>query len=708
MSDSQPASADRAVFLSYASQDAEAARRICDSLRSGGVEVWFDAAGGLEHGDEWDAKIRRQIKECVLFIPVISASTQARHEGYFRLEWELAAQRAMSIASGVPFVLPVLIDDTREPDAIVPDRFRMVQWTKLRSGEVPPEVQQRFLKLWSHRTGVLKHETAGASVNTTSLPAVPSATETIGKPGAKAYAMIAVTVLTVVVVVGWWLLSRRNKPAPTESFAKAPAVAVASAEVSAKLDDKSVAVLAFADLSVAHDSEYFSDGISEELLNVLAKVPGLKVTARTSSFHFKGKDTPIPEIAAKLGVAYVIEGSVQHAGERVKITAQLIKAVDGFHVWSDTFTRDAKDVFAVEEEIAGLIAKQLSLKLGATSAAATAPLNPQAFELYVQGRQLWSRRTEGDYLRAEAHFNRALELEPNFARAYVGRADARLFIAMRRGQAGTWAQRDAPILAEIAADIQRALALDPDLAEAHASMGNLHGFRGERDEAVQEYLTAIRLNPNYATAYQWQALEYWRQGRLSEARAAALAAVKADPFSSVVAAACSTVLQSAGDLTEALAHAERAISLQPDSMRSIGSKSVILLDLGRRDEALVLARSIIGHDISTQGLGRALLVLGTAGAAEEVEKARHVSGPLSSLMELEGAAALGKWEEFFAHWNTSNITIDDAWYLYVPTLDPIRTDARFVGLLKETGLLEAHARFQAWRKAHPPEKPMTR
>ena len=106
-------SAGKGVFLSYASQDAEAARRICDSLRSGGVEVWFDADGGLEHGDEWDAKIRRQIKECVLFIPVISASSQARHEGYFRIEWDLAAERARGIASGVPFILPVVIDDTR-------------------------------------------------------------------------------------------------------------------------------------------------------------------------------------------------------------------------------------------------------------------------------------------------------------------------------------------------------------------------------------------------------------------------------------------------------------------------------------------------------------------------------------------------------------------------------------------------------------------
>ncbi len=142
-----------AVFLSYASQDAEAARKICAALRAGGAEVWLDAEGGLEHGDEWDAKIRRQIRECVLFIPLISANSQARHEGYFRIEWDIAAERARGIAAGVPFILPVVTDDTPEPDALVPDRFRSVQWTRLRGGEVPPEVQQRFLRLWAQRTG---------------------------------------------------------------------------------------------------------------------------------------------------------------------------------------------------------------------------------------------------------------------------------------------------------------------------------------------------------------------------------------------------------------------------------------------------------------------------------------------------------------------------------------------------------------------------
>src|SRR3954465_13962509 len=145
MSETPSTPSSRAVFLSYASQDRDAARRVWEALRSVGIDVWFDD-GGLEHGDEWDAKIRRQIKDCVLFIAIISAHTQAREEGYFRIEWDLAAERARGIAHGVAFILPVVIDDTREPEALVPDRFRTVQWTKLRGGEVSPELKARFLK----------------------------------------------------------------------------------------------------------------------------------------------------------------------------------------------------------------------------------------------------------------------------------------------------------------------------------------------------------------------------------------------------------------------------------------------------------------------------------------------------------------------------------------------------------------------------------
>ena len=216
---SHPGAAGRAVFLSYASQDADAARRIAEALRAAGVEVWFDVEGGLEHGDEWDAKIRRQIKECVLFIPLVSANTQSRLEGYFRLEWELAAQRAMSIASGVAFILPVVIDDTREPDALVPDRFRMVQWTRLPGGVVPPDVQARFLKLWSHRTGALTHEqTVGGALRPDSSE--PSRRKAAPTMKSKRWLVPAIIGVLAIAALALWQPWRTGAPVtanPTEA-----------------------------------------------------------------------------------------------------------------------------------------------------------------------------------------------------------------------------------------------------------------------------------------------------------------------------------------------------------------------------------------------------------------------------------------------------------------------------------------------------------
>jgi tetratricopeptide (TPR) repeat protein len=202
-------SSQGAIFLSYASQDTEAAKRIRDALRSAGVDTWFDQEGGLEHGDEWDAKIRRQIKECVLFIPIISAHTQARHEGYFRIEWDLAAERSHGIAQGVPFILPVVIDDTREPEALVPDRFRKVQWMRLPGGAVPPDVLNRFLKLWSHRTGALSHEEQQRLQASHSAESSP---QSRGRLGTKARAIGVVLLLALAAAAGWRIFGRGRNP----------------------------------------------------------------------------------------------------------------------------------------------------------------------------------------------------------------------------------------------------------------------------------------------------------------------------------------------------------------------------------------------------------------------------------------------------------------------------------------------------------------
>ncbi|MBX3738800.1 MAG: tetratricopeptide repeat protein [Candidatus Didemnitutus sp.] len=213
--------ANKAIFLSYASQDAEAAKRICDALRASGIEVWFDVEGGLETGDEWDAKIRRQIKECVLFLPLISANTQAREEGYFRIEWDLATERARGIASGVPFILPIVIDDTREPNALVPDRFRSVQWTRAPGGELPAATQAKFAKLWSHRAGVARHQAAVASAvsDTPTIPAAPTPPRKTGLWLAVGAAIVAVGAVALVLTRHEDKSAAASKPPATPSVA---------------------------------------------------------------------------------------------------------------------------------------------------------------------------------------------------------------------------------------------------------------------------------------------------------------------------------------------------------------------------------------------------------------------------------------------------------------------------------------------------------
>ncbi len=882
----------KAVFLSYASQDAEAAKRIAEALRAAGVEVWFDQ-NELVGGDAWDAKIRKQIKECALFVPIISANTQARREGYFRLEWRLAVERMRQMDDDLPFLLPVVIDGTKDAEAFVPDKFREVQWTRVRLDESPTELAARVARLLGGEVleagrprpaergegtappskrktglekwwwlifpimgmsvpiiGMLKRPSrphpepppgivsgqpaqpqlsearqltqraralldkidstandfavaeslakraieldptdgevwaVSSRINSAYLtrgfergdmrrnaalsqaeravklaPESPEAWLALGRanfdsnfaradeairhglklapndgrlllalassyrrqdrfdeamtlyqraavqPDVRALALYnqhlihffycrfseaercirdAITLVPTsnmvaglaMLEVTWrgnvvearrllanapaeirnqprivyasalvalmaheshealqalhqqpadyindawftgpkgllvgfahaqlgnkeaariaWesglaVVKRRLDEAPNDSEAHlrrgellgwlgqdeeamqearvfnelrrrrstdwtdspariyaaigradlavpeltslidAPPTggrwpltrallrldplwdklrgdprfqklceeqAIKPAVPATKIDDKSVAVLAFANLSDDKANEYFSDGISEELLNVLAKVPGLKVSARTSAFYFKGKETPIPEIAQKLGVAYVVEGSVRKAGDKVRITAQLIKAADGFHVWSDTFTRDLKDIFAVQDEIAGKVAKSLTDKLGMNMPASTST-NIDAYNVYLQARSNLANRTIGSLRLAVEQFETALKLDPAYAPARAGLAKTLMLIPMftRSYQAAMNRQ----LIDRCLREAEAVIATNPENAEAWIVLGFVeanYNWRWKRViEAVEK---ALALAPNDA------------------------------------------------------------------------------------------------------------------------------------------------------------------------------------------------------------------
>ena len=386
-------SAGRAVFLSYAREDADAVRRIAEELRSAGIEVWFDQ-NELTGGDAWDAKIRGQIKTCALFVPVISAATQARREGYFRIEWKLAAQRTHAIADGTPFLLPVVIDATGEGEALVPGEFREVQWTRLPGGEVGEKFCARVAKL------------LGGSAMEAGRPRPAERGEGAASPvqapsrGRLPLALTGVALLAIVAV--GWLMS--HKPESTKSAGK------------------TLAVLPFVVSGGEKDEETLADGIADELLTQLGRAPGLRVSGRLSSFSFKGQKLTDAEIARKLEVEYLVTGTFQKIGSQVRVRPSLVNAANGSILWGDTFTKELTNVFALQDEIAGLIAQKLEIKLGATTRA-TRTVNPVAYGLAQKGRYLWLKRTDDALAEAQSAYEEAIRIDPGYAEAHAGLAD---------------------------------------------------------------------------------------------------------------------------------------------------------------------------------------------------------------------------------------------------------------------------------------------
>ena len=468
----------QAVFISYASQDAEAAGRICEALRTAGIEVWFDQSE-LRGGEAWDRQIRRQIHDCRLFVAIISAHTEARHEGYFRREWRLAVERTADMAEDVPFLLPVVIDDTRDATARVPDRFREFQWAHAPDGRVPAAFVEQVQSL-------LVEPPSRASTGSISPSARRVQRDAPSRTKRRSLILGAPVAAVVVVGVAYVAIERsgflRRGPVPQLTMAVRTTTPAAT---------KSIAVLPFIDLSEKHDQEYFSDGLTEELIDRLAGAPGLKVIARTSSFEFKGKNEDVRSIARKLDVANLLEGSVRRSGQSLRVTAQLIRAADGTHLWSHSYDEYVSDIFKVQEAIAEKVARELESALDSGPAERAQTTNLQAYDAVQKGTYLRRRSETGDDDKALALFQEATRLDPGYALAWEKVAGVYFF----KGYMGVLAMADARSQALSA--IQRALAIDPNLAQAHALLGSIYrDFDWNWRAAKDEFDTAARLDPN--------------------------------------------------------------------------------------------------------------------------------------------------------------------------------------------------------------------
>jgi TolB-like protein len=468
-----------AVFLSYASQDADAAERICDALRAAGIEVWFDQSE-LRGGDAWDRRIREQIYDCRLFIAVVSAQTEMRDEGYFRREWRLAVERVGDMAQDKAFVVPVAIDGTSERTARVPDPFKHVQWTRLPGGEVSPAFVERIRHLLSPAAATpIRGQTIAQSwpAGITGAPAQAAWSQ-------KTWLLVAVAV-AVLGAAAYIAIEKLRVPKPVVS---SETVAASGSSAAFNPPPHSIAVLPFVNMSGDKEQEYFSDGLSEELLNDLSRIHELRVCARTSAFSFKGKDTDIGTIARKLNVGAVLEGSVRRSAHTLRITAQLIDSVSGYHLWSQTYDRDPGDVLKLQTEIAEAVASALKVTLlgdVASRIEVGGTRNPVAYDAYLRAMHDLNEETDSGVDRAIAGYREAARLDPNFAQAF-----AALSIALSVDSGGE------PIKLGPAHDTAlKAIELAPDLAEGHLALAIFYDMTFDFMGASKEFERAVVLGP---------------------------------------------------------------------------------------------------------------------------------------------------------------------------------------------------------------------
>lgn len=1084
-----------AVFLSYASEDAAAAERIATSLRDAGIEVWFDKSE-LVGGDAWDAKIRRQIQECTLFLPIISSSTQARTEGYFRLEWRLADQRTHLMAKGRPFLVPIVIDDTHDSEAHVPDAFFDVQWSRFPEGEINDDFADRVKELLKGEVARPAQRRSAASVNpaATSPPAksdsrwwlwlavpafayglwvafspmvrqeadpksgqVESASTSASQDlvdrarsiiatqddtvretsvmasellqqaqeldplNAEAWAshaqltgrmldreqidfeegfallrrqadramqldpdslesqiahgwrllwnrqtlqearrhvtqlldthpqdgrpMLLLGILefrdrnneesmawfdraaqfpdlTVramvdkalrqsiigdfegleesverslairptatalllkvrnqtlwlgdlkgalatleemppaslledrgafnVFRVNWWMgnterafsaarsisgeilqdiqfpgprsvllataheasgmsdiarlewdraletltplweadpldvdhnylrslclvrLGRneealqaintalrlrynhrtmwpgggfvgllhdlgetdralvlldeqlesgiplfasravlslnpdladfRGNPRFMERVARAPgpvdpdAVSRITDPVS-RISQNSIAVLAFENRSADADNEYFSDGISEELLNVLTRVEGLKVTSRTSAFHFKGKDTPIPEIGRQLSVAHVVEGSVRRSGDRVRISVQLIKAEDGFTVWSESFDRELKDIFAVQDEIAGLVAEELQLKLGVTSP--QREVNPEAYALFLEARHLWNQRGFDNFDRAEIALNRALELDPDFPEAHATLAEVWIMRATYRSYEGKVDVSEEIELTREFAD--HAISLNPDLSRPYSALGWAAMLEGKWDEARRWHVQAVERNPKDAMTRFWYSTLLAETADYAQAEQEIILAAELDPLSFIIAANRGFYSQVRRDWQASYDAYQRATQLRDGGfIPSLSAMAHAAFEMGRTDEAIDLSRQVLtSWPEGPRFTGDQFAVWVLCQTGHEAEAEAYVERILPELPPnsfLQGflLAAIGRWEEALPNFENTPPSARN-WVFENPILDQWRDDPRLLAMFDRWGETERYQKMR--------------
>lgn len=437
---------------------------------------------------------------------------------------------------------------------------------------------------------------------------------------------------------------------------------MSKAKASAKEEEKpSIAVLPFNNMSGDPEQEYFSDGIAEDIITDLSKISGLFVVGRNTSFGYKGKVLQLQKVAAELGVKFLLEGSVRKSGNRVRVTGQLIDGTTGGHLWADRYDRDLDDIFAIQDEITNSIVAQLKIRLlpGEKQEIERAPTgNVEAYNYYLKGRQLYHAFNKSYLVLAKEMFAKAIEIDPDYARAYAGMASciARL-----------WGMYNVPTVAEeLLAITDKALALDPNLSEAHAARGEALANSGRRAEAAAAFEKALELDPNSFDASLSYARFCVTEGQLDKAIEYYLRATEIQPDDSQAPMLLQIVYRSVGRLEESekygrlgLKRAEEQLKLHPENSRPAQLGAATLASLGEKERAL-------------KWLERARLI-----DPEDNNARYNAACTYAQLGEI--AQAIDMLEEWSQHCGAEQ----ELWFLNDSDLDPVRDDPRYPPLVEK-------------------------
>ncbi|HEY2807918.1 MAG TPA: TIR domain-containing protein [Steroidobacteraceae bacterium] len=653
----------REVFLSYASRDQPTAERICAFLESAGVPVWMaprDVPGGALYADA----IVRAINACRFLVLVLSQdSVDSSHVGK---EIERASSKRKP-------VLAVRLDATELTPSL--EYFLSEsQWIDARAGLEPalPKLAEGVRRL-----GV--GGAPSADPRTTPVPI------TSGSP--RRLRIVTATAAVVLAVVAGWFIALQggwfHKSAVPA--AAAPAEPGATAAATAR---KSIAVMPFTDLSQEKDQEYFSDGLSQELIDLLGKVPGLRVPARTSSFYFKGKQATLAEIGKALNVTHVLEGSVRKSGKALRITTELVSVADDSRVWSETYDRQLDDVFKVQDDIASAVVTALKVSVLGESAPRVAPTaSSEAYMHYLR-----AVAESNDAGRADAfdsvvgELQQAIKIDPSFAQAWLLLGQVRIGGFVGTGYGGDYATvRPAALEA-----LQRALSIDPNLAAAHVQLARLYYMMDwDSDAAHRELARAVALQPNEPSAFWLSGYIADSEGRFDESIAAHLKGRDIDPLQVDNYRQLGNAYYRSGRLDEGAAILSEAIARFPNASTTHYRLGLIRLAQHRPEDALAEFNHLeMDKDFQKVGPPLALDTLGRRAEADRALAEILASKSIPNAAAYQVAiiyAHRGDADHAF-QWLGRALKQRDAgmhWMKFDPLLRGLSADPRFKALLAQ-------------------------